>query len=538
MPAPSAKRSRPGSAPTKSKGRQQAQQQRTAPAAAPAGKARDPKTRGERGIVGPSRPKKQRAPPPEDEDIASDFSSDDDEEHEESSASDEDEAESADQKRLRLAKQYLAAVGSGAAGEADDEDEVDAAIENRLTKDVLVAKNRYTKMITKGLFTGFTGAMTGDSTRRRLRGHSLSATCVALGKDDMHAFSGSKDCSVIQWDVETGKKLSVMVADKAKKGRDGQVLCVAASSDGRLVASGGRDKLVRLWDARSNELLGSFSGHRDIVTALTFQDGTSQLYTGSADRTVKLWNMTEQAYLDTLYGHQSPILALDSLSRERCLSSGADRALRLWKIPEDSQLVFNGHSSGNIDTVSMINEELFVSGGEDGEVCLWSAAKKKPVASAPHSVNRIAEEDHECCHWVSAVAGCRYSNLAASGAADGVVRLWRADKSLTPVGTVPIEGHVNGLALTADGSVLVAATGQEHRMGRWSKIQKAKNAVHVVRIGSGEADGSDEDEDVESDYEDDSLDEDEAKEAGLGDDEEDEEGEDSEEMGEDDESDD
>ncbi len=352
MPAPTAKRSRPGAAPQRARGRQQ--QKRSQSSTGP--------TRVDESD-GPSK-KRRGKKEEEDEEIPSDFSDEDDSQEEgdtTGSSSEEDDAESADQKRLRLAKQYLDAVNSGAAEDVEDEDEMDAAIENRLTRDVLVAKNRYIKSITKGLFAGFTGAMTTDSTRRRLRGHELSATCVALGKDDLHAFSGSKDCSVIQWDVETGKKLAVMVADRERKGRGGQVLAVATSSDGKLVASGGRDKLIRLWDARSNELLGSFSGHRDIVTALAFQDGTNQLYTGSADRTVKLWNMTEQAYLDTLYGHQSPIHSLDALSRERCLSSGADRSLRLWKIPEDSQLVFNGHSSGNIDAVSMLSEELFVS---------------------------------------------------------------------------------------------------------------------------------------------------------------------------------
>ena len=92
-------------------------------------------------------------------------------------------------------------------------------------------------------------------------------------------------------------------------------------------------------------------------------------------------------------------------------------------------------------------------GGEDGEVCLWSGGKKKPIASAAHAVEQVAEEDHECSNWVSAVACCRYSDLAASGAADGVVRLWKADKSLTAVGEVPIEGHVNGLQLSAGWSL-------------------------------------------------------------------------------------
>ena len=35
-------------------------------------------------------------------------------------------------------------------------------------------------------------------------------TCVALSADDASAFSGSKDCSIIRWDVETGKLLQML----------------------------------------------------------------------------------------------------------------------------------------------------------------------------------------------------------------------------------------------------------------------------------------------------------------------------------------
>ena len=54
---------------------------------------------------------------------------------------------------------------------------------------------------------------------------------------------------------------------------------------------------VRLWDTRSQEIIGAFSGHRDAITALAFQEGKNQLYSGSADRSVKLWNMDELAYV-------------------------------------------------------------------------------------------------------------------------------------------------------------------------------------------------------------------------------------------------
>lgn len=66
------------------------------------------------------------------------------------------------------------------------------------------------------------------------------------------------------------------------------------------------------------------------------------------------------------YGHQSAITSIDTLSRERAITSGgSDRSLRIWKITEESQLVYNGHN-GNIENVKLINEENFLSSGDDG----------------------------------------------------------------------------------------------------------------------------------------------------------------------------
>lgn len=45
---------------------------------------------------------------------------------------------------------------------------------------------------------------------RRMRGHKLSPTCVVLSSDDTTAFSGSKDNSLLRWDVETGKRTTML----------------------------------------------------------------------------------------------------------------------------------------------------------------------------------------------------------------------------------------------------------------------------------------------------------------------------------------
>ena len=75
------------------------------------------------------------------------------------------------------------------------------------------------------------------------------------------------------------------------------------------------------------------------------------------------------------------------------------------------------------------------------------------------------------------------SDLCASGGSDGFVRLWRVDGSgfrIAEVAKIQLEGVVNGIAFA--GNRLVVAVGQEHRLGRWGRMQKVRNGIAVVSL--------------------------------------------------------
>ena len=139
----------------------------------------------------------------------------------------------------------------------------------------------------------------------------LSVTAVALTTDNTAIYSGSKDNSVIAWDVETGSKQILLPAwnrhsaPEGKHCNDGEVLAVAVSSDGKYVVSGGRDNEIKVFDIRNKKgLVQSMKGHRDAVTSLCFRKDSLTLYSGSYDRCVKHWEIGDLAYLETLFGHQ------------------------------------------------------------------------------------------------------------------------------------------------------------------------------------------------------------------------------------------
>ncbi|GAB4819398.1 hypothetical protein N2152v2_006444 [Parachlorella kessleri] len=362
-----------------------------------------------------------------------DFFEDDDEQpilasDDEAKVSDDEEEqeveETAEEKRLRLAKDYLdqikrfeAAEGTGADGdeEAPSDDEADggagthAAVAARLRLDALESMGHLQRRLAHRLVLPalpraaefdprMGGAAALDSSGVRfLRGHKLSVTALALTADDRTVYSVAKEGSILQTDAETGKRdrfdlgraPGAPQAEPLTTGADwvrqgprqssrGSLLAAAVSSDGRYLAVGGGDRKVHVWDARSRQLVKAFPGHKDAVTGLAFRDGTHQLFSSSLDRSIKIWSLDDMAYVDTLFGHQSEVLGIDALRAERVVTCGADRTCRVWKIAEESQLIFRG-SSQTIECCRYLTGSEWVSGSAGGTLELWSSMKKKPM---------------------------------------------------------------------------------------------------------------------------------------------------------------
>jgi ribosomal RNA-processing protein 9 len=300
-----------------------------------------------------------------------------DESAEEEEVEEEDNRETPDNKRIRLAKEYLDRLkeeeeSSGSESGSDDESGSDEdRVGAKLHRDVERALGKLFIPVAENLDEV---GIDVDAIRR-FRGHQLSVTAIAVADDEASVFTGSKDCSVLKWDVETGTRIAMMGRNGLPKGEtpepgskrthqnQAEVLAVAASTDGKFVACAGRDKLVHVFDTRSCELLQSFKGHQDAITSLAFRHNTHTLFSGGLDRVIKNWNLDHMEYVESLYGHQSEVFGLDSMHNDRCVSAGRDRTLRMWKIPEESQLVFN-HSGGSIDCVRMLAEQYYVTGGE------------------------------------------------------------------------------------------------------------------------------------------------------------------------------
>lgn len=384
-----------------------------------------------------------------------------------SDGEDEELFESPDEKRVRLAKEYLGRLGG-------DEDKPSGEVQQQLARDVEDQAKR-TRVQVEDVVLG--------EPHLHQNGHRLPVTCVCLSSDDSTAYTGGKDCAVVRWDVETGKK-AIFPGGRNRfdcGGHFEQVLGVCLVEPRQLLVSVGVDRLIRFWDSRAphkstcNEAL---QGHNNTVTGVVADEDGSQLYTASLDKSLKIWDLRTKRCVDTLFGHVSGVVSMDMYNKGKPVTGGADKTLRLWKIDKESHLMFNRHSQ-SVDAVTVSDQDRFLSGGQDGNIFLWSHASKKPLASVslgPQS-------------WISSLRAVRRGNVVFGGTQEGQLHCWRFgrgegdDKALkftevmAPLST---PGCINAIAVGR--KVVACAIGKEHRLGRWHTDKQQKNGLLLMPL--------------------------------------------------------
>uniref|UniRef100_A0A182N877 Uncharacterized protein n=1 Tax=Anopheles dirus TaxID=7168 RepID=A0A182N877_9DIPT len=382
--------------------------------------------------------------------------------------------ETTQDKRIRLAKQYLRHVQEEEQERDDyaDEKELASGMARTLKESFLSASGKSFRV----LGSKYTGFELEKATSLHWKKQRLSPTCCTLSSDDAFLYVGCKSGWVVRWDLQS----KLRTAYFQTKSSAIQSLTVSHDMKYLVVADGTED--IKVLDGTSLVQLNTLKGHSKPVTGVVFRLYSYQLFSCSADRTVKVWSMDEMVYIETLYGHQSQISSIDALSLERLITSGGmDQTLRIWKVTEESQLVFNSIVE-DFSAVKFVSNDLFVSGSVEGSFSLWSSGKKKPL----HRIKQAhGQQDIGLANWISAVGVLANSDIVASGSCDGVVRLWKLTgkrNTLQPLLQVPVQGFVNAIEFTRDGRFLIVAVGQEHRLGRWWTLRSAKNQTLLIPL--------------------------------------------------------
>jgi F-box/WD-40 domain protein MET30 len=229
-----------------------------------------------------------------------------------------------------------------------------------------------------------------------LRGHTDFVNAVKVDSASRTVFSGSDDCTVRLWDLDTRKCLRVF------KGHVGQVQQVLPLSpefefdeddftvndndtdtdhdddgDGDDASHSSHQAYNYLRRSEVGEQCTSHPYHYGrssppITNMVVFPDQPtrpsppSYMLTCGLDNTIRLWHVPSGRCLRTFFGHLEGIwaLAADTL---RIVSGAEDRMIKIWDLRTGKcERTFTGHT-GPVTCIGLSGEKL-ISGGDDWEI--------------------------------------------------------------------------------------------------------------------------------------------------------------------------
>lgn len=213
-----------------------------------------------------------------------------------------DEEETPQDKRLRLAKQYLEEIEKIEAEHTETVDKQER-ISKRLHDEYLEGAGKLRRNVCDSL--KHYDETTENIKLKHAKQH-LSICCLALSPEGEYMYSGAKTAFVLKWHLASCRVVASFnvqpYAENAKTNvkRRSHVIAICLSSDGRFLALADGGNTIQIWCPKELKHLKTFHGHRDTVTGLVFRRQTHDLYSCSRDRSVKIWSVDEMAYVESL----------------------------------------------------------------------------------------------------------------------------------------------------------------------------------------------------------------------------------------------
>ncbi|MCD4782261.1 MAG: protein kinase [Candidatus Eremiobacteraeota bacterium] len=197
---------------------------------------------------------------------------------------------------------------------------------------------------------------------------------------------------VVLQDVYSGEQVGIL-----ERIGSSSAMCtdIAVSTDGQTLAQSFERQII-LWDLATNRRLGKFTGHTRTIRKLCFVSEV-RLISGSDDQQITLWDTHLLEKKAELTGHDGGVTAIAASSDENLILLGCRSGmLKLWEHHSLDKVLFFPESEkahrGEVSGASFSpSADMLVTVGADGVIRLWKVEKSHPAYLTSYKSIRIGK---------------------------------------------------------------------------------------------------------------------------------------------------
>ncbi|XP_023228957.1 NACHT domain- and WD repeat-containing protein 1-like [Centruroides sculpturatus] len=301
---------------------------------------------------------------------------------------------------------------------------------------------------------------------RKVDSHSEPVSCVTVSRDGVFAVTGSKDCQVKVWHLNTGEIHTTL------EGHCAAVTCVAFSPNGLFVVSGSEDTTLRVWGLAVGLVISSFKEHQTKVTAVVVSFDSRRILSADVQGYHRFWmaDSGEQLYAcikpsAQLYLHANIVFAV---------SGKNENSLKFWPVCDVGAEKTVSHSDAILCYTVTHNCQTIITGSQDMSLKVWEVATGK--------ITQVLVGHDGAVQCVAVAPYC--PTMVVSGSVDCSLIIW---DMMTGADNLTLRGHtetVKCVKLTLDGSVAVSGA-DDNTLQLWNTTNGQRIAMldlHVAMI--------------------------------------------------------
>ena len=216
---------------------------------------------------------------------------------------------------------------------------------------------------------------TGREVRTYL-GHAGAITGVCFVGDSA-VCSASMDCSLSLWSLKEGHRITAM------KGHSRAVKGCVADKNGKIVVSVSWDMSIRVWDGTDGSFKSSLKspGKNSHINCIDIHPEGQLVAVGCWDASVKIWDTLNAKRLKVLKGHKTSVQACAyAPSGRHVVSASMDGEVKIWSVRGGTTV---GTITGHSDPVNGItftpNGQYLATASSDKQIKVWSGSLGKPA---------------------------------------------------------------------------------------------------------------------------------------------------------------